>query len=439
MEIWLEFLSFSDPGTRIVTLGSVLLGAIASLVGCFTFLQKRALIGDTISHAVLPGICLAFILSGAKNPYTLLLGAFLSGWLAVLAADFITRSSKIKADTSIAIVLSFFFAVGMMLLSMIQHSGNANQAGLHHFLFGKAAAIVREDVQMFLIVGLVSVVIILLFYRQFKLYIFDRAFAQSIGLPVKFLDFLLTTLAVLAIAIGIRAVGVVLMAALLITPAAVARFWTGQLKFMLVLAAAVGGLAGFTGAMISYTAPSMPTGPWIIVVLSLMAFISIFTGTEKGVLHRLLKQRRFRLKVIRENVLKTFYHLGEADGDIFGERAVEALLARRPMTRSEMKLGLRQLQKMQLIVTAGAGNWQLTGKGSKASGNLVRLHRLWEVYLSEYLDIAPDHVHDDADAIEHVLTPELQQRLEKILAGRTTDPHDRDIPGTVPNAGSEKR
>lgn len=255
----LEFLSFNDPGTQIVTIGTVLLGIVASFIGCFTFLQKRALVGDAISHSVLPGICLAFIISGTKNPYYLLIGAFISGWLSVLLSDWITRSSKIKADTAIAIVLSFFFAIGMMLLSIIQHSGNVNQAGLHHFLFGKAAAIIKEDVIMFLWVAAVAFVIIMVYFRAFKLYIFDIEFARSIGLPVKWLDFLLTTLTVLAIALGIRAVGVVMMAALLIGPAAAARFWTGNFKKMLLIAAVVGGSSGFFGAMISYLRPQMPT------------------------------------------------------------------------------------------------------------------------------------------------------------------------------------
>lgn len=428
METILEFLQFSDPGTRIVTLGSVLLGVISAMVGSFTFLQKRALIGDTISHSVLPGICLAFLLAGTKDPYILLIGAFLSGWLSVLASDWIAQASRIKQDTAIAIVLSFFFAVGMMLLSMIQHSGNGSQAGLHHFLFGKAAAIVKEDVVMFLVVGGLSLVVILVYFRAFKTYLFDREFAGSIGLPVRYLDFLLTTLAVLAIAIGIRAVGVVLMAALLITPAAIARFWTGNLRNMLLIAAISGGIAGFAGALVSYTAPSMPTGPWIIVVLSLMAFLSIVIGTEKGMLHRLLKQRRFRLKVIRENVLKTFFHLGEQDEGLLHVRRESELMERRPMPVKDLRTGLRLLRNRGFIHRAGSG-WQLTEQGALESSNLIRLHRLWEVYLSEHLDIAPDHVHDDADAIEHVLTPDLQRRLEKILEGRTADPHDKAIPG----------
>lgn len=427
MEVILEFLSFSDPGIRTVTSGAVLLGVLSSIVGCFTFLQKRALIGDTISHSVLPGICLAFILSGSKNPYYLLLGAAISGWISVLFSDWITRSTKLKADTAIAIVLSFFFAIGMMMLSIIQHSPNVQKAGLHHFLFGKAAAIIREDVQLFLIVGAITLAVITMYYRQFKLYIFDRAFAESIGLPTKWLDFLLTTLAVLAIAIGIRAVGVVLMAALLITPAAIARFWTGSLSKMILLASLSGAIAGFLGALISYTAPSMPTGPWIIIVLSVLAMFSVFAGKEKGWLFTWLKQRRFRLKVLRENVLKIFFHLAEVDGSMKSVRKVEALLARRDMPQGDMRKGLELLKQRRYVDRVESG-WQLTDAGILESKRVIRLHRLWEVYLTEYLNIADDHVHDDAEAIEHVLTPDLQERLESILEEQRMDPHNKQIP-----------
>lgn len=424
----LEFLSFNDPGTQIVTIGTVLLGIVASFIGCFTFLQKRALVGDAISHSVLPGICLAFIISGTKNPYYLLIGAFVSGWLSVLLSDWITRSSKIKADTSIAIVLSFFFAIGMMLLSIIQHSGNVNQAGLHHFLFGKAAAIIKEDVIMFLWVAAVAFVIIMVYFRAFKLYIFDIEFARSIGLPVKWLDFLLTTLTVLAIALGIRAVGVVMMAALLIGPAAAARFWTGNFKKMLLIAAVVGGSSGFFGAMISYLRPQMPTGPWIIIVLSIMAFASIVLGIEKGVLYQWQRRRAFKNKVLQENILKIFYHLGEAKNDFLQPRSLEQLMERRDMSKADLTKGLYQLKSKHWVKKSTSDQWVLTDQGSNESKRLVRLHRLWEVYLTEHLNIANDHVHDDAEAIEHILTPKLQARLEHILEGRTTDPHDKIIP-----------
>lgn len=423
----LEFLAFDDPGIRIVTFGAILLCVIASVIGCFTFLQKRALIGDTISHAVLPGICLAFILSGTKNPYYLLIGAAISGWISVIFADWITRNTKIKADTSIAIVLSFFFAIGMMLLSVIQHSGNVEQAGLHHFLFGKAAAIVLEDVQMFIWVGVIALVIILIFYRSFKLYIFDVDFARSVGLPIKFLDFLLTTLAVLAIALGIRAVGLVLMSALLITPAAIARFWTGSLKKMLLIAAVVGSVSGFVGAFISFLASNMPTGPWIIIVLSLFAFISILIGYEKGVLYKWLRRNAFQRKVVQENVLKIFYHLSENDDNLYQFRTFEELMERRPLNEVPVQKALQQLERKKYVVKNN-DEWKVTETGGEVSKKLVRLHRLWELYLSEHLNIAEDHVHDDAEAIEHILTPVLQAQLEHILEGKTKDPHNKKLP-----------
>jgi manganese/zinc/iron transport system permease protein len=425
----LEFLAFNDPGVQVVTIGAILLCAIASLIGCFTFLQKRALIGDAISHSVLPGICLAFILSGTKNPYYLLIGATISGWISVIFSDWITRNSKIKADTSIAIVLSFFFAIGMMLLSIIQHSGNVEQAGLHHFLFGKAAAIVLEDVQMFALVGMVAISVIIVFYRAFKLFIFDFEFAKSIGLPVKWLDFLLTTLAVLSIALGIRAVGVVLMSALLITPAAIARFWTGNLKKMLLIAVLVGSIAGFMGAFISYLAANMPTGPWIIIILSILAFVSILIGTEKGVLYKWLKSIAFRKKVMEENILKIFYHLSEIDQNLYQLRSLEELMERRPLNEHPVKRALQQLKKKGWV-TQIQSQYKVTEIGGEMSKRLVRLHRLWELYLSEHLNIAADHVHDDAEAIEHILTPTLQAQLEFILEGKTKDPHDKKLPKT---------
>lgn len=423
----LEFLAFDDPGIRIVTIGAVLLGAISSLIGCYTFLQKRALIGDAISHSVLPGIGLAFIISGTKNPYYLLIGAAISGWISVVLSDWITRKSKIKADTSIAIVLSFFFAIGMMLLSIIQHSGNVNQAGLNHFLFGKAAAIVLEDVQMFSIIGVISLAVILLFYRSFKLYIFDIEFAQSIGLPIKLLDFLLTSLAVLAIALGIRAVGVVLMSALLITPAAIARFWTANLKKMLLIAVIVGGFSGFIGALISYMAPKMPTGPWIIIVLSVLAITSIFIGFDKGIVYKWMKRIAFQRKVLQENILKIFYHLSEEDHDLYAPRSITELMERRPLNPNPVKKELHRLENKGWVKKVNQ-QWKVTESGGEASKRLVRLHRLWELYLSEHLNIAADHVHDDAEAIEHILTPELQEQLEFILEGKTKDPHDKKLP-----------
>lgn len=423
----IEFFSLTDANVRYVVFGSVLLAASSALVGCFTFLKKRSLIGDAIAHSVLPGICGAFLLSGTKNPLYLVTGAFLTGWLSVVLLDGITRFSKIKEDTATGLVLSVFFGIGIFLLTLIQNSGMAAQTGLDSFLFGQAASLLFEDVLVFGSIALLLILCILLLYKELKLVTFDPAFAAAIGLPIRALNLTLTTLTVLAVVVGIQAVGVVLMAAMLITPAAAARFWTDRLGLMLVLASLLGAFSGLSGAYISYLAPAMPTGPWIVIVLSTLAMLSFFLAPKKGVLYRLLRQRRVRLKILEENILKLFYHLGEKDQLFLAERSLEQIQELRFMPRRELSLGLRRLRS-QGFLELQQDKYRLTTAGVEKGRRVVKLHRLWELYLNQYMRIAPDHVHDDAESIEHIITPELEKQLEEKLNFPEMDPHQEKIP-----------
>jgi len=431
MEDLITFFSFQNPNIRYVTGGSVLLAISSALVGCFTFLKKKALVGDAVAHAVLPGICLAFLLSGTKNPIFLITGAFITGWLSLILIDVITRKSKIKEDTAIGLILSVFFGVGILLLTMIQHSGNAAQTGLDSFLFGKAAALVGDDLMIFSVISISLLIGVILFYKEFALISFDEDFAKSIGFPVKRLELTLTTLTVLAVVTGIQAVGVVLMAAMLITPAAAARFWTNKLNIMLLLAAIFGAFSGVSGAYISYVAPSMPTGPWIVMVISMIAITSFFVAPEKGILYKLIRQSKIKKRILTENILKLFYQLGELDDNFEKRRNVEQIQAKRQIKTPILLSGLNKLTR-QGFLKHKKGSWQLTKQGQNKGQRIVRLHRLWEVYLTKYLRIAPDHVHEDADNIEHILTPELEARLEALLQYPTSDPHESNIPYNKP-------
>src|SRR5690554_5278837 len=154
MEETLRFLSFSEPNVRFVVLGSIILGATAAIVGSFAFLRKRALIGDAISHSILPGVALAFMLSNVKNPLYLIIGALISGWISLLLIDAIARTTKLKSDAAIAIILSVFFGFGIVLLTHIQQSGSASQSGLDHFLFGNAASLMPQDILIFSSIGI---------------------------------------------------------------------------------------------------------------------------------------------------------------------------------------------------------------------------------------------------------------------------------------------
>lgn len=425
--MFIDFFSFQDPNVRYVVFGSVLLSVSSAIVGCFTFLKKKALLGDVVSHAVLPGICLSFIISGTKDPFLLIVGAFVTGWLSIIVMDYITSHSKIKEDTATGLSLSVFFGIGILLLTMIQHSGNAEQTGLDSFLFGKAAALVGKDLIAFSIIAVVILIVVFVFYKEFKLISFDPSFAQAVGIPVKRMDMLLTSITVMAVVTGIQAVGVVLMAAMLITPATAARFWTERLSIMLVLASVFGATSGVLGAFISYTAPAMPTGPWIVMVLSLLAVLSIFFAPGRGIVIKMIKQSRVQKQLLEENLLKSFYKIGEIAEDFKSARRPEEIAEIRRFSPSQLKNGLNRLFT-QGFIRKTSGTWSLTSEGLQKGKRVVRLHRLWELYLTRYLKIAPDHVHEDAETIEHVITPELEQRLEKLLEYPEQDPHHSNIP-----------
>lgn len=427
MSNFAEFFSFADPNVRYVTLGSILITASSALVGSFTFLNKKSLIGDAIAHAVLPGICLGFLLSGTKNPFYLIIGAFITGWLSLQVIQLVTTRSRIKEDTAIGMVLSVFFGFGILLLTVIQKSGNANQSGLDHFIFGKAASLVGADVAVFSVVAIILMVVTILFLKEFELVVFDRNYALALGLPVKRIELLMTFMIVLAVVIGIQAVGVVLMAAVLITPAAVARFWTNSIRVMLVIAALVGALSGLAGAYISYTAPSMPTGPWIVIVVSTLALVSFLFAPGRGILNRHLKQKKFQRTIQDENVLKALYQLGEEHKNFFTQRYIDEIIRKRKLVRDRLIQSLHRLLAQGYVERSGK-LWGLTEEGKTRAQRIVKIHRLWELYLTTHVNIAPDHVHEDADTIEHFLTPELEADLERILNYPKVDPHETQIP-----------
>ena len=427
MNDFLYFFSFQDPNIRYVVIGSVLLAISAAIVGCFTFLKKRALIGDAVAHSVLPGVCLAFLISGTKNPIYLIIGAFITGWISLRFIDMIVRYSKLKEDTAIGLTLSVFFGIGILILTAIQHSGNANQSGLDQFLFGKAASLVGQDLIVFSSVSVVLLLVVGLLFKELTLLAFDENFGKAIGMPVKTMELVLTTLTVLAVVTGIQAVGVVLMAAMLITPAAAARFWTDRLTTMVFLAALFGAVSGIAGAYISFVAPAMPTGPWVVMVISFIAMTSFFVAPRKGILNRLLQQKKHQRQILKENILKAFFHLGEADHSFYAARTAGDLLTQRRFVEGRLNTGISKLAGEGFLKPEGK-KWVLTPEGKNKGQRIVKLHRLWELYLTEYLRIAPDHVHDDAETIEHIITPEIEARLEKKLNYPSVDPHNEVIP-----------
>lgn len=283
-----------DYTLRNVALGGMLLGIVAGVLGAFAVLRRQALLGDTLSHAALPGICIAFMLTGSRAPLVLLIGAGIAGWIGTLIFLRTIKATKLSEDTMLGVVLSVFFGIGILLLTFIQQQNNANQAGLDKYLFGQAASLIGRDVRMFAILGIGALALLYLFFKEFKLLSFDPEFAASLGLPVRRLDIMLTSLLVVAVMIGLQTVGVVLMAAMIIGPGTAARQWTDNLRNMLILSGLFGGLAGVTGAVISVQASRLPTGPMIILSLTVIVAISLLFAPRHGIVSDWWRQRTRR-------------------------------------------------------------------------------------------------------------------------------------------------
>ncbi len=272
----LEF--FSNPNAQWVLLGVISISISAGMVGTFAYLRKQSLVGDALSHAILPGIAIAFMLTHTKHIGILLLGATISGALALASIDYIVQHTKLKSDTAISVVLSVFFGLGTFLLTKIQQDGRGEQSGLDKFLLGRVASLVWEDVLVLGIVSLCLLILLWWYYPLLRLWTFDMNFAQSVGFRLQKMRFLFSFMMITTVAIGIQAVGVILMSALLITPAASARYWTNNLRNMLLIAGFFGAIAGFFGAIISFSYPKTPTGASMVMVLAFIAMISVFFG-----------------------------------------------------------------------------------------------------------------------------------------------------------------
>lgn len=283
-----------DYTLRTVALGTAILGLVSGALGAFAFLRRQSLIGDAISHAALPGVVLAFMLTGLKGPAVLMAGAALAGIAGVLLVIAITRTTRIKQDAALGIILSVFFGFGLMLLTFLQRDPDARQAGLNHFLFGQAATMLAGDVLMMAIFGGTALVLLLLFWKEFKLLSFDRDFGSSLGFPMPLLEVLLTMLLVIAIVIGLQAVGVVLMSAMIVAPAAAARQWTDRLGLMVLLSSIFGAAAGVVGAAISSLASGISTGPTIVLCISAIAAASLLLAPNRGIVWTWVRRRRNR-------------------------------------------------------------------------------------------------------------------------------------------------
>lgn len=428
-EQWRRVLSMRDYNTRVVVLGTTLLGLAAGTIGSFTLLRKRALMGDALSHATLPGIGIAFIVAThlgyeGKSLPILLAGAAASGMLGVAAILFIRSLTRLSEDTALGIILSVFFGAGVAILGIVQQMESGHSAGLESFIYGKTASMLASDAWLIGGCGLGACAVCLLLMKELKLLCFDDDFASSVGYPTGLLDSLLLTLVVIVTIVGLQAVGLILVIAMLVTPAAAARFWTDRLSKMITISAAIGALSGMFGSIASALFPKLPSGAMIVLVATVFFIASMFAGRARGVLPRYLRRRRLNARIDRQHLLRGMFEhlesnarLSDVDDDAFSEPVpLAALFEMRSWSMKRLSAELREAAGEGLVDFDQASNdVRLTAPGYREASRLTHQHRLWEMYLITHADIAPSHVDRDADAIEHVLDSKMIDKLERLL------------------------
>ena len=358
-------LVFTDYTLRTITLGTAVLGAICGMLGSFAVLRKQSLLGDAISHAALPGIALAFLITGAKDSNILLLGALVSGLIGTFWIRGMTSKTHLKSDTALGLVLSLFFGFGMLLLTFIQKQPNSNQAGLDKYLFGQAATLVESDVVLMVIVTGISLFILLLFWKEFKILLFDADYTKTLGFNTRTIDVLITFFIVLAIVLGLQTVGVVLMSAMLLAPAAAARQWTNKLSVMIFLAAVFGAFSGVVGTAISASQDNLSTGPVIVLVAAVFVITSFVFSPGRGLLFREIRFRQNRRDLQLKKTLQFMYGIAKTHENISHPHAIRILNDFQGFTRKT----LRKMEERDWITISGQ-QWALTSQGFDEAKNL---------------------------------------------------------------------
>ncbi len=412
MDDLLRLLTLQDTTTRVVMAGTVVLAIAAAVVGSLSVLRRRALVGDAVAHASLPGVCLAWFVTGDRSFAALLLGALVLGAASMAMIAFVKRVSRVREDATIAIAIGGFFGLGIVLSRLIQNLPSGNRAGLDGFIYGKAASMISSDAWLVLGVATIALTIVLLLRKEFALLCFDREYAAGQGWPVHGLDALLLVLVAVVTVAGLPSVGVVLVVALLVVPAAAARFWTDSFNAMLWIAAFVGAISAFVGTALSAVVPApagasgggWPTGPLIVLSAGACFIVSLLCAPQRGVFADALRARRVRQRMAVHHLLRRAWEQLE-DGALD-----------RPFQPSPRGGGARSravsLAMRRCFVKRTGTTLTLTTAGQIEAARITRTHRLWEHFLIEHAEIAPDHVDRDADEIEHSLPAELIARLD---------------------------
>lgn len=434
---------FTDSILRGPTIGSMLMCLAASLIGVIIILQKQSLIGEALSHASYPGVMLGVILAGFLSfnlsndiavTFLIMIGAFSTALLSLWMIAFLQKKMKISSDAALCFILSSFFGIGVLLASHLQFTHSSLYKKGQTYLYGQAATMTDIHIWIYGTLSFLIILSLIFLYKEINLIIFNQEYARSLGVPVKRINLLLFILTVLAVIIGIRSVGVVLMSAMFIAPAVAARQFSNKLPWIFFLSGFFGLLSGFLGNYFSVEIPqamymlknsrfSLPTGPMIILVATFICLLSLLFAPERGLLLRLIRASYFKHQCLSENLLKCIWRFGPNQ-----EVSLEQILQYQNISSIYLYLILLKLSWNGWLERTSSGSYRLTSDGNKRASHIVRLHRLWEVYLADYIGVGAERVHRNAEEMEHILTPEIEQELTFLLKDPQVDPHHQRIP-----------
>lgn len=400
---------------------SIMVGMMCGMLGCFIVLRNMALIGDALSHAVLPGVVVAFVIFG-NTVLGIFTGAVIAGLIAAISITWLQQNTRTKNDSAIGIVFTAMFAIGVMGISRISRSeSGVHVPDLKDFLFGDVLSVSTEDAYLTFGILIYVVLSIVIFYRYFFASTFQPVIAETMGISNKVMHYYLMLLLSVAVVASLTTVGVILVVAMLITPAATALLLTDRLHWAVFISGLVGILSTVTGFLLAVIFDTTP-GPAMTVTATLLYLLAALFSPKKGLVFRFFRKRKLQRKIELEDTLKQALKLNNR-----GVLSFPTLLGKLGFKRSRLRSHLLALQS-EGFVKFDKNNLELTSIGQKEATKLVRAHRLWETYLVQEMGLTEEQIHEDAEKFEHLLTDELLDEVDQKLGFPKTDPHGSPIP-----------
>jgi manganese/zinc/iron transport system permease protein len=424
---------FLDPLYRGPFIGTLLMSFSMALIGALMFVRKQSLIGETVSHATFPGVACGALVASCLDPtsdavlfWAIMIGALALGILGYFIVEKITLASK-KSDVSLCYTLASFFGGGVLIASYMQQTSPLLYKKIQVFFYGQVATMTDWHIAVYGLLSFLILGCVFFLFRALTYSCFDPLFSKSVGINLKKMNNILLLLLVLAIVIGIRSVGIVLISGMLIAPSVAARVWTQRFSTFMLLSSGLGVVSALFGSYVSLQeipfaqGRYVPPGPAIVVIASLIAFSSLLFSPSKGLCAQMFRKHSFQKRCLEENILKCLWRANQK------ELLFSTLLKKKFSTKALVWFAIHRLYR-EGFVRKNRNHISLTTEGIKKAAYIVRLHRLWELYLMEFLTTGIENVHRSAEEIEHFITPELEAKLTKILSNPNQDPHQQPIP-----------